>query len=780
MKVRITKTQNSKNYRGMGVISGNGSSRLLLDYKYECPQKYDEIMNLIFAPDERGLGIAHLKIEMGSDINSSSGTEPCVKRYADEKADVSRGAGFIIAADAKKINPELTLDMLYWSEPAWVTGSDDVYAARYEWYMENLTAAYEKYGLKFDFVSVNRNEREVEAEWIKYFAKRLRSEKGRPYDFSGIKIVAADEENAWHIGEKMMADEELRNAVDIIGSHYTSHATKDIITLSREYGKEIWFSEGSPPMTFAKGVNRFDGSGLTGINGVLDVACRIAAMYPCGQMTMYEFQPAVAAYYDGVTYCHKQLIDACQPWCGYYEIDSGYYMALHLSGFFRKGWKFCDTACFCDGEKGGDGHALVNAKHVAMTAYDDKTGDYSVFIVNPTDKEIKYEFQVEGMKNSPLNLWETRGNSEGEFDENYFRKIGTAAPVNGKFSVSAKPYSLLTISTLDTQRPVFEKQASKILPLPYDEDFSYSEKYLRERGNAPRYTADQGGAFEVRNVGGKNLLMQVIVPETKAEEWGYTPLPTTSLGDDRWYNYEVSAKVIFAKSAAPDANFAGIGLRYSLASVGTSGYSLLIFQSGKWLLRRNDEAVCQGKYAFRGLSPRLRIRAENNKVSAYINDKKIVSHVEGGAGISAGRAALYSSYHQNCFEYIHIAPAGKAPYVMRADDTDECFSYGGEWKREFMSSFKNYKRTVSSTVNGEFTLEFYGISCGVFGENKESCTVCISIDGGEEKEMLLQKSGSREIFYSVYGLKEGKHFLKMRVIEGELFLDGAQVNKKAD
>ena len=93
-------------YRGVGMVSGNNSSRLLLDYKAENPDAYWEIMNYIFG--KNGLEVAHLKLEMGSDINSSSGTEPSVMRSEDETADVTRGAGYQLAADAKTINPDLT------------------------------------------------------------------------------------------------------------------------------------------------------------------------------------------------------------------------------------------------------------------------------------------------------------------------------------------------------------------------------------------------------------------------------------------------------------------------------------------------------------------------------------------------------------------------------------------------------------------------------------------------------------------------------------------------
>ena len=65
-------------YRGAGMVSGNNSSRLLMDYKSENPERYWEILSYIFGED--GIGVNHLKLEMGSDINSSSGTEPSVKK----------------------------------------------------------------------------------------------------------------------------------------------------------------------------------------------------------------------------------------------------------------------------------------------------------------------------------------------------------------------------------------------------------------------------------------------------------------------------------------------------------------------------------------------------------------------------------------------------------------------------------------------------------------------------------------------------------------------------
>ena len=791
MDIRIDGNRIGKMYYGAGMVSGNNSSRLLLDYKYEHKKEYDEILQHIFGKD--GVCVNHLKLEMGSDINSSSGTEPCVKRYENEAANVARGAGFILAADAKKINPELTLDMLFWSEPKWVTDSGDVYAARYKWYKETLIAAYETYGLEFDCVSVSRNERDIDGQWIKYFSHRIKSEADCPYDFSKIKIVAADEENSWRISNMMISDEELRNAVDIIGTHYTSHCTDNTRKLSEDFGKEIWFTEGSPPMTYSKGASRFDGSGLLGINGVLDIANRIVAMYPCGCMSLYEHQPVVSAYYDGVTYCHKQLITANEPWSGFYTLDSGYYMSLHFSRFFRKGWRFVDSACFCDGKKGGDGHALVDTIYSFMTACDPETGDYSTIIVNATAEPISYNITVSSLKkgSASVNVWETRGPDNGEYDENYFRKISVISPVEngGKhtYSITVKPFSLVTVSTLDTNPPKKHFQQSEIFSLPYHDDFSYSEydaEYLSSRGTAPRYTTDQGGAFEVAEIHGKNVLMQMITPDIKTMEWGFTPPPTTNFGDDRWYNYEVSANVGFEKSASPSQNYVGIGLRYSHVTDFICGYALLIYEDGSWKFNRNSETRLSGNIKADKQIFNLKIAALNEKITGKIDDITVFEYSSeqfGDALIGAGRAALYSSYNRNYYEDVDICLIGETPYIKRFDDTDDCFEYTGNWKHDLMSGFSNYKRTISTGTEGaELVLKFTGSGFGIFGESNGKCVISASIDGRTVEKIPLPVSGNREIVYGVTDLRKAEHTVRIIVISGELKVDGIQLEGKWD
>lgn len=769
-------------YRGQGMISCNGSSRLLLDYKEKSPESYNKILEYMYG--KNGLKFTHFKVEMGSDVNTSSGTEPTTMRYEDEKADVTRGAGFQLAADIKKINPDVTLDMLWWSEPKWVSDSDDVYAARYKWYKQTLDAAYETYGLVFDYVSTNRNERAVDSKWAIYLSKALKSENDCPYDYSKIKIVAADENATWNISREMLDNKELRNAIDVIGSHYTSHADENTKKLAEEYGKEIWFSEGSSPMTYAQSVYRFDegNSGLTGLNGVLDIANRMITMVSGGYMTLYEYQPAVAGYYDGVTYCQKQLINASTPWNGYYTLDSGYYMNLHFSQFIDKGWSYIYDACYGDAKVGGDGHALVDAKYSYITACS-KDGDYSTVITNTTSEPITYNFEVSNLAkaDNEVYVWETRGPDEGqEYNANYFKMIATVKPENGKYSVTIKPYSMITVSTVNISEPEFnvpQESDNTLLSLPYTDDFSYSDEFLAARGNVPLYTTDEGGAFEVAEKDGEKVLMQKITADIKANEWGGTPNPTTNFGDDRWYNYSVSADTL----TDGDESYAGVGLRYILADSGRSGYTVSLYANGKWIFFGGKKKITEGNISGFDSSKwhNVKISALYDDITVYVDDEVITTYKAEGNGYSAGRAALYSSYNNCCFDNVKIEATDTVqPYVDKFDNFDKLFTYSENgWEHSTMDSFKNYKRTISHGNDGaSLSIDFEGTGIILTGAQDEENVVSIKIDGNTVNDKYaVAKLQNRQSLFVANGLEQGKHTLELTVVSGVFSIDAAQV-----
>ena len=520
---------------------------------------------------------------------------------------------------------------------------------------------------------------------------------------------------------------------------------------------------------------------------MLDIAARFLTMYPGGRMTLCEYQPAIAAYYNGCTYSQKQLILADEPWSGHYELDSGFYMGLHFSQFYRKGWAFIEGACYGDGKPGGDGHAIVDAVYTYMTAADTKTGDHSVTVVNTTGEPIEYQFTVKALAKAgcPLSVWETRGPDGDRYDENYFKKTGTVTPAlaGGEytFSLTVKPCSLVTLTTLDVpEREYVSGPESAVLELPYRDNFDYDENFLSERGGAPLYTTDQGGAFEVTEKEGRRVLMQKITPQTKANDWGGWSQPCTCLGDDRWWNCSVSADVYFEGSAAPEENFAGIALRYDLADRVSSGYDLALFESGKWQLRLNGRLLREGSIG--GISAggnALRTEALYDSISCYINGECVCkyTHPEGESIGAAGRAGLFSSYDRNSFGRLEIEPLGSEPYITRYNNTHPAFEYSGSWEHRCMSSFKNYKRTeAAGTAGCSLTFRFSGSGFLLTGSDPgRSAKLAVSIDGGAPQTVMTAPSEAREAFMMIHGLEAGQHTAVIELLEGELAIDTAEV-----
>ena len=244
---------NGWTYKGLGMLNGNSTSNLLLDYKAESPDAYWAMMRYLFGGDYPLF--SNIKMEMGNDGNNSTGAEACTMRYEDEEADASRSPGFVMAADAKTINPNVKVSILRWGCPNWVNAykGTDWYAANYKWYKETIFDAYEKYGYVVDYINPDTNETgNPDSGIIKYFANAIANETDFPEYFTeeakqayrSIKIVASDENKGLKIVPMMRGDKDLYDAVDAIGFHYRTNATDDYIKMADVDDKEVWYSEG--------------------------------------------------------------------------------------------------------------------------------------------------------------------------------------------------------------------------------------------------------------------------------------------------------------------------------------------------------------------------------------------------------------------------------------------------------------------------------------------------------------------------------------------------------
>lgn len=790
-------------FRGLGCVTGNGSSRLLMDYKAQFPASYQEILRLLFEPGY-GAGLSHIKIEFGADINSSSGTEPCTMRSADEPADVTRGAGFMLAADAKKINPNLTIDLLRWGEPHWVTAAfaeskEAGFAARYSWFYETLLAAHETYGLTFDYISPDANETDkADTEWLIYFANRLKSEDNAPYDFSAIRLVASDEVGSRTIAAEMLANEALRDAIDVIGLHYTTYGDDNTQLLHDVYGKEVWYSEGIAPCNVPALSCRVDGCGMAGANGPIDTANRIINSYFHGRMVMYEFQPAVASYYDGSCYSPKQLLTANTPWSGHFHTDVGFWVASHFTRFCEPGWQYVDSACFGDGE---ENHAVWNTTHNYMALVSPDRKYFTMHFSNDSDSPRSYLVVIRNLPELERNftLVETRGNrNPRQIDKNWFRvieRIQTHA-VGGEIAVPlvVKPHSLLTLTNMDTASVKtaagrnLRVPAARRLPLPYQDKFAQNASFLRARGGAPFLTTDQGGAFEIVQRNGESALEQRIPGDELPTNWRFrgTPEPLTTLGDDTWANYRCKVTVTLASGDAE--NYAAIGARYNSAvtfpDTAVCGFALRLYGSGRWELRYMDEILDQGTMeSFDAGKPHtLMLLCVCDQILGFVD-----AHATGEvrmecAYVRSGRVSLMSAHYPNRFSDLTVAelPAPILPYSYRIDCLSPRMRYAENaeagWTLDGMADYKFYNRTCARGEKGSvMEIRFYGTGIALLGVT-EGMTIRVHLDGKIYADKhQVESSLHREAFYAVDGISEGWHTLRLTIQEGSLALDAAEI-----
>lgn len=317
---------NGWTYKGLGMLNGNSTSNLLLDYKAESPDAYWAMMRYLFGGDYPLF--SNIKMEMGNDGNNSTGAEACTMRYEDEEADASRSPGFVMAADAKTINPNVKVSILRWGCPNWVNAykGTDWYAANYKWYKETIFDAYEKYGYVVDYINPDTNETgNPDSGIIKYFANAIANETDFPEYFTeeakqayrSIKIVASDENKGLKIVPMMRGDKDLYDAVDAIGFHYRTNATDDYIKMADVDDKEVWYSEGCATFGYSElqenKTAEYGAGTIGGYQSPLALLDSFPNAFVGSRRTMYMFQPAIGAFYEGIQYGHKELLSARDP-----------------------------------------------------------------------------------------------------------------------------------------------------------------------------------------------------------------------------------------------------------------------------------------------------------------------------------------------------------------------------------------------------------------------------------------------------------------------------------
>ncbi|WP_235989876.1 GH59 galactosidase [Streptomyces ureilyticus] len=501
---------NGLTYKGLGLLSCNSTTNLLMDYKAEQPDRYWQLVKVLFGG--KNPLINHVKIEMGTDTNTSTGSDPATMRTADELADSSRSPGFQLAADAKTVNRNLKVSILRWEMPEWVqnewdkgTGTDEMY----KWYKETILDAYEKYGYMVDYVNPDKNEtRTPDISFIKWYKNALvkdtdfadarygltpRQQKAAAKAYHDIKITASDENTTKNIGPALLTDAELFGMVDAVGYHYTTDDRLDgapdsatyrpytkLATGDNTYGqdKEVWYSEGVGSFGHTDyRVNNTDGpngasTGIGGVQSALDLANRSVKSYANSKRTHYIFQPAIGSFYEGAQYSHKELVSARDPWSGYLHYDAALYVMQHFTQFAKTGWENdTNTAgiwrtvpeASYSGVSGTENVDGSNGAPSYMTLADPRKKDFSTVVVNDSDQPKTYRIKAENMRlgsDPTMEVWETRAADAGQaYDANFKHLADQIRPGgDGYYTYTVKPRSIVTLTTLDKSRDKATKQ----------------------------------------------------------------------------------------------------------------------------------------------------------------------------------------------------------------------------------------------------------------------------------------------------------------------------------
>ena len=828
------KNVNGWTYKGLGMLNGNSTSNLLLDYKAENPQAYWAMMQYLFGSDDGYPLFTNIKMEMGNDGNNSTGAEACTMRYENEAADASRSPGFVMAADAKKINPDVKVSILRWEYPNWVKAKDDgteKYAAIYKWYKETIFDAYEKYGYVVDYIDPDKNETgNPDAGIIKYFANALKNEKDFPSYFTeeakkaynNIKIVASDENKGLKIVPMMLKDEDLFNAVDAIGFHYRTNATDDYIKMADVNDKEVWYSEGCATFGYSElqenKTTEYGANTIGGYQSPLALLDSIPNAFVGSRRTMYMFQPAIGSFYEGIQYGHKELLSARDPWSGYIHYDPVLYMLAHITQFAKTGWendtntngiwRVLPNATFASFGASDNEHATAgingNASYMTLAA-PDKT-DFSTVFINNTQNEKTFAVKIADdmdISVKALHVWTT-------VTDSYLQKGEDAAIENGIATITVPAYSVVTATTLDTTptrfptekddgdyiqtetRSVLDtdstgKNADTTDDYLYADNFEYVEEgkvagynvatseetlqdYIVSRGNEPRYMLDTHGAWIVED----GRLKQE--NDSSVNQWNGGD-PATIVGDWRWMDYSASIDVTLPNAEA--GRYERLTIRAQTGmNWNNSGYTLEINGAGSWKLFRIGTQVANGTVAKNAEGKyNLKLIGLGSTVYAYIDDVRIAKYNDANPMLS-GRVKISSNWKQVYADNLEVKTVkGGIPYATAMiDSQDDGVKYEGNWtiNNPGGGSADNWYRTISSssTADASFTFTANGNGFAIIGGNDGSAVIDVYVDGQLKAENAATKAApTRGETYILSDLAAGNHIIKVVLKSGTLKVD---------
>lgn len=820
--------QNEANtIKGFGLLSCNNTSRLLMDYKWEHPQVYQQVLQHLFGGQHPLMRM--LKVELGSDSNTSCGTEPAPQRAADEPANVARGMGFQLIADAKKIQPDLKTCMLRWAEPGFLrpswrqVKSDDpdekvpteAFEAMYQYYKQTVIAAWQAYGYLFDYIDPDRNEtKHPMYRYLKWFANRLKTDqadfpKGFPVaDYHAIKLITSDQNYGTDMGTALLNDPELQAVIPAVGYHYNTDdgPDKPFTKIADQLHKEVWYSEGIAPVTFGTlRTQDTTGIGIGGPMSALDVANRLVKSYARSRRSLYIFQPAIGGLYPGAKYPGKQLLEMDTPWSGYFQQDTVALAVMHHFTDFAvtgwrdqtaaKNWRYVPSATVSEVAGTENLTQAFGAASVMTLVAPDET-DYTVMLINDTSAPQTYQITVKNLAaaTKPLYVWQTWADDAGKIHDR--EKTTTLTPVNGNVTVTIEPRAIISATTADfqpqallpnpdvkTDQPLQQDPENHVL---FHDDYSYADMpadYLTRRGGTPKYTTDMDGAFEVVEQDGKRGLQQKITEQSRALAWETQTDPNFTVGDIRWLNYAAALKFTFdttTRQNTVSANYIGLGVRSVddfEGSLFSAPYVATLTIGGKlrFYVRGSLAATLDVPVFDAEVSHELIVEATDRYVTVQVDGQTYVTYDDPSdqPGL-AGQVKVGTGYFKTVIQALTVTSTS-APAVLghRRDDLDASLTFSDDQWERFAARFPHAWEHSQSIGEKGATVDFdvEGTGFVLFGTQAHASRLQLAVDG-RMQEVVPLTALAKQPNTVVTDLAAGRHHVKVTVIDGSYTFDG--------
>lgn len=557
--ITVNGSSGGQTFDGVGAVSGGGgNSRLLIDYPE--PQR-GQILDYLFKPGY-GAALQILKVEMGGDTNSTSGSEPSHEHFRGD-LNCNRGYQWWIMEQAKARNPNIKLAALPWGAPGWIGNGTFMSQDMINYFVDWLGCA-RQHNLTMDYITAAQNEKQTDANWTINLRSALNSN-----GYSGVKIIYGDDyPGSWGPANAVASNATLRNSVDVVSGHYpcgylSAQTSCSVSSTATSTGKPLWDSEGGSQdyndgaKPLARGINR----------GYID-----------GRMVAYLNWDLIAAITPNLPWATVGLILANQPWSGWYAVGKNTWALAHTAQFTAPGWKYLDSA---SGYLGGNRN---NGSYVSLKSTNNT--DYST-IIETMDATSAQQLTVNvtgGLSTGQVHVWATNLNSNNTNE--FFVHASDITPSGGAYSLTLQPGYLYTITTTTGQgKGTATSPAQGPLALPYSDNFdSYAT------GRMPKYLQDMQGAFETVSCGGgrAGICVRQMSPQAPIT-WKTLADPATYGGSLAWGNYTVSADTLLEKSGY--AQLEGRVGTTNMDPIGRyNAYFLRVTDGGSWSILRNNTA----------------------------------------------------------------------------------------------------------------------------------------------------------------------------------------------